>query len=223
MASLRRLASSAFRPSILGSSSSSSATASTSTLSAATRSLQHRRSYATEAPETPAPMMGFKQTTVEELHNTSPHEALAGACAAHVASQRQSQMLGLGGRDDVRVGVGHRRGRSGRHRHSRKMQLLMLPLPLLVLAPFPQTRRARCGTSPVSVERDGLARSSELLALIEAISSVCCLLLLSQLWVSACTLHSAAPCRFKLTLVPSVPLADPSTRPRTESCDSSSS
>jgi len=78
MASLRRLASSTFRPSILG--SSSAATASTSTLSAATRSLQqqqHRRSYATEAPETPAPMMGFKQTTVEELHNTSPHEALA--------------------------------------------------------------------------------------------------------------------------------------------------
>lgn len=77
MASLRHLSSTlrtaAARSSIASSSSRIS-------------SLSKQRGYATEAttsgsPGEPAPIMGFKQTTVEELHSQTAHDVLAGALA----------------------------------------------------------------------------------------------------------------------------------------------
>ena len=61
--------------------------------------LQHRRGYATEATtsgthDEPAPMMGFKQTTVEELHNQTAHDVLAGASIAMLGLASEGEVSG---------------------------------------------------------------------------------------------------------------------------------
>jgi hypothetical protein len=77
MAALRHLTSS-LRP---VASTSASVLGRSSTIAAA-RCAHQRRSYASEAETAPSAMSGFKQTTVEELHSQSAHEALSGAWSA---------------------------------------------------------------------------------------------------------------------------------------------
>lgn len=69
------------RPLASTSTASFSRSALRSSSASLSRALQQRRGLATEA-DAPAPMVGFKQTTVEELHSQSAHEALAGTWLA---------------------------------------------------------------------------------------------------------------------------------------------
>lgn len=87
MAAALRQIKTALRP--LASTSTAALRSSSTRNGAASIGSNASRGLATAADEsrTPAPMTGFKQTTVEELHSQTAHEALAGECTCSSGQQ----------------------------------------------------------------------------------------------------------------------------------------